>query len=55
MKFYTSEQTRAALPFDRLIPALEAAFRQGCESPSRHVHVVSEGAAGRNLLGLMPA
>jgi ornithine cyclodeaminase/alanine dehydrogenase-like protein (mu-crystallin family) len=54
MKNYTADETRAALPFDRLIPALARMFQQGCTAPSRHVHGVSE-RDGSNLLALMPA
>ena len=38
MRFITAAETRAALPFSRLIPALEAMFRSGCEVPLRHTH-----------------
>ena len=41
----------AALPFDRLIPALRAAFTAGAEVPARHHHALPGGAT----LLLMPA
>jgi len=56
MRIFDEAQTRAALPFERLIPALRARFAQGCEVPSRHVHEIaaSDGAPGLTSL-LMPA
>lgn len=48
-------ETRAALPFDRLIDALDRAFRSGVEAPPRHHHGVPvPGEADATLL-LMPA
>ena len=45
---------RALLPFDALIPALQAAFIAGATVPLRHTHAIGEGAhAGTSLL--MPA
>ena len=38
MKIIDTATTRAALGFDRLVPALAQMFAGGCESPSRHVH-----------------
>lgn len=43
MKHFDAEATAAALPFDRLIPALAAAFVRGAEVPARHVHAVNGG------------
>jgi ornithine cyclodeaminase len=40
MKIHDAAATSAALPFDRLLPALEALFARGCEVPPRHVHEV---------------
>ena len=40
MQVFDAASTEAALPFPRLIPALEAMFAQGCEVPPRHVHEV---------------
>ena len=51
MLFFDAEATRAALPFERLIPALRALFASGCEVPARHVHQI---AAGLTSL-IMPA
>jgi ornithine cyclodeaminase len=47
--------TAAALPWDRLVPALEALFAGGCEVPPRHVHEVPV-PGGQALTSLiMPA
>ena len=51
MKLFDAEATRAALPFERLVPALRAMFASGCEVPPRSVHEI--GAAVTSLL--MPA
>jgi ornithine cyclodeaminase len=49
-----TERLRDLLPFDRLVPALRAAFSVGATVPARHVHQVATGAdAGTSLL--MPA
>ncbi|MEZ5706595.1 MAG: ornithine cyclodeaminase family protein [Burkholderiaceae bacterium] len=63
MKFFDAESTRAALPFDKLIPALRERFAGGCEVPPRHVHEIISpigeagmDAAGRRITSLiMPA
>ncbi len=51
MRTLDAEQTRAALPFSRLIEALRAAFAEGAAAPMRHHHELPHGAA----LLLMPA
>jgi ornithine cyclodeaminase/alanine dehydrogenase-like protein (mu-crystallin family) len=43
MKTFDTDQTRAALRFDLLIPALECAFAAGAEVPPRHVHTLNGG------------
>jgi ornithine cyclodeaminase/alanine dehydrogenase-like protein (mu-crystallin family) len=43
MKSFDADQTRAALPFERLVPALERAFASGAEVPPRHVHALAGG------------
>jgi ornithine cyclodeaminase len=48
------EQVRERLPWDRLIDAMEAMFRQGCISPRRHHHDVV-GKSGKATVLLMPA
>jgi ornithine cyclodeaminase len=56
MKTIDTAATREALPFDRLIPALQAMFVAGCVVPLRHTHMVSDlqGAAAGTVL-IMPA
>ncbi len=54
MKIWSREETREALPFERLIPALREMFAQGCEVPPRHVHhLPAEGGDG--IVLIMPA
>jgi ornithine cyclodeaminase/alanine dehydrogenase-like protein (mu-crystallin family) len=43
MRVMAAEQTAAALPFARLVPALQRMFAQGCTVPRRHVHEVPGG------------
>jgi ornithine cyclodeaminase len=47
--------TAAALPFDRLIPALREAFITGAEVPLRHAHVLTAPDEQDASLLLMPA
>ncbi|MDB5582354.1 MAG: ornithine cyclodeaminase family protein [Bradyrhizobium sp.] len=49
------EQTRAALPFDRLIPALRLAFAVDAEVPVRHHHQIEHADGNDGVLLLMPA
>ena len=51
MRLLDAAATRSALPFDRLIPALHAAFAAGADVPTRHHHALPGGAT----LLLMPA
>ena len=55
MRNFDAAATRAALPFDRLIPALRAMFATGCEVPPRHVHelIAADGSKLTSLI--MPA
>ncbi len=46
MQIFDVDATRAALPFERLIPALRAMFASGCVVPARHVHRI-EGPTGQ--------
>lgn len=46
---------RAALPWDALIEALAAMFREGCEAPLRHRHAMPGEGGAENTLLLMPA
>lgn len=50
--YFTSEQIQHALPFDLLIPALRAAFKETMHVPPRHVHPLS--VADASVLLLMP-
>lgn len=55
MKIFDAAATRAALPFERLVPALQSLFASGCEVPLRHVHEVPvPGERGFTSL-IMPA
>ena len=54
MRLFDADATRAALPFDRLVPALAALFAQGCDVPRRHVHEVAAPDGGFTSL-IMPA
>jgi ornithine cyclodeaminase len=55
MHIFDAAATSAALAFDRLLPALQDLFAQGCHVPERHVHHVEvPGGAGFTSL-LMPA
>lgn len=54
MRFIDTEQTRGALSFDAVIPALREAFRQGATVPARHVHAIQSGTAHGTTL-IMPA
>jgi len=55
MQVFDADATRAALPFDRLVPALQALFARGCEVPARHVHEVATPDGGQFTSLLMPA
>lgn len=48
-------RTRNALPFDKLIPALDAGFRSHYESPLRHHHSLANETEADAILLLMPA
>ena len=55
MQLIDAAATRYALPFDALIPALQALFAEGCEVPPRQVNAIAElGAAAVTSL-VMPA
>ena len=55
MRLIDAAATQAALPFDRLIPALRAMFASGCEVPLRHNHLLQPGTAQAVTSLLMPA
>ncbi|AQU82174.1 MULTISPECIES: ornithine cyclodeaminase family protein [unclassified Halomonas] len=54
MRIYTREETRNALPFSHLIPALEDMFRRGCTAPRRHLHNIGTPDIPVTML-IMPA
>ena len=55
MQVFDAPATAAALPFERLIPALRARFASGCSVPPRHVHEIAnpDGPGVTSLI--MPA
>ena len=55
MRLIDAQTTCAALPFDRLIPALREMFIAGCEVPRRHVHELQPGDPQGVTSLLMPA
>lgn len=55
MRTFDAGATRAALPFAKLVPALEALFAQGCEVPARHVHEVAVPGGAPFTSLVMPA
>jgi len=55
MQVFDTARTRAALPFDRLVPALRAMFASGCQSPPRHVHAIAAPEGGHLTSLIMPA
>lgn len=55
MKILSLAETRAALPFDALIEALDAGFRAGGEVPLRHQHLMTNPGGPEDVLLLMPA
>lgn len=54
MQTFDAAATRAALPFEALVPALREMFRTGCEMPPRHVHTIAGTQADMTVL-IMPA
>ena len=55
MKVLDAAQTAAALPFERLIPALREAFVSGAAVPLRHRHDIAQLDGTTASLLLMPA
>lgn len=55
MNIIDTATTRAALRFDRLIPALKTLFIAGCEVPLRHTHTLTAPNGDASTLLLMPA
>ncbi len=50
-----ADETRAALDFTRLVPALRAAFASGATVPPRHHHPIPQADGTAGVLLLMPA
>ena len=55
MKLLDAESTRQALPFDKLIAALEQMFISGCEAPLRHTHTLTRSNGAQGTVLIMPA
>jgi len=55
MDLFDAAATRDALPFERLIPALQAMFESGCEVPRRHAHEITAPGGSRLTSLIMPA
>lgn len=55
MKILDAEATRAALAFDRLIPAIRQMFVAGCEVPPRQSHTITRADGTTATLLIMPA
>ena len=55
MNIIDTASTRAALPFEQLIPALKALFIAGCEVPMRHTHTLTSPNGDTSTVLLMPA
>ncbi len=54
MRTLSAADVARALPYPKLIDAIQAMFRSGCETPLRHHHTVKTGGPDATLL-LMPA
>jgi ornithine cyclodeaminase len=54
MRTLSAADVAGALPYPKLIDAIEAMFRSGCETPLRHHHTVKTDGPDATLL-LMPA
>lgn len=50
-----ADETRRALSFDRLVPALREAFADGAKVPTRHHHAIEQPDGTQAVLLLMPA
>lgn len=55
MKILSLDETRAALPFDLLVAALDAGFCTDCTTPLRHHHLMKSPGGTDDVLLLMPA
>ncbi len=55
MKHFDEAATRAPLSFERLVPALRAAFAAEAQVPPRHVHSIETAGADKGTVLIMPA
>lgn len=55
MQIFDAATTREALPFDRLVPVLQAMFATGCTVPARHIHEIAAPDGGHFTSLIMPA
>ena len=55
MQYFDAGATRDALPFARLIPALQRMFAEGCEVPTRQAHQIRALDGGVMSSLIMPA
>ena len=55
MRLFDAAATRAALPFERLIPALREMFRRDCAVPQRQVNEIAAPGGGGITSLIMPA
>jgi ornithine cyclodeaminase len=55
MKHFDEAATRAPLNFERLVPALRAAFAAEAQVPPRHVHSIETAGADKGTVLIMPA
>ena len=55
MKHFDEAATRAPLGFERLVPALRAAFAAEAQVPPRHVHSIETAGADKGTVLIMPA
>ncbi|QSI33142.1 ornithine cyclodeaminase family protein [Variovorax sp. RKNM96] len=55
MKHFDEAATRAPLGFDKLVPALRAAFAAEAQVPPRHVHSIETAGADKGTVLIMPA
>ncbi|MFS2055936.1 ornithine cyclodeaminase family protein, partial [Variovorax sp. CT11-76] len=55
MKHFDAIATRAPLGFERLVPALRAAFAAEAQVPPRHVHAIDNASGDKGTVLIMPA
>jgi ornithine cyclodeaminase len=55
MKHFDEAATRTPLSFERLVPALRAAFAAEAQVPPRHVHSIETAGADKGTVLIMPA